>query len=341
VWAERPIERITYENLIHDLGESAAKERFGFYTTSRNSVVWHILPQIVSVLPDHTDHGPDHVAHVLDNAGLLLDIENQRHSLTGMEMYSLIMAVLFHDVGNIYGREDHQRKIAQIYDFCRAVPQRDFGEKMMLMKATEAHCGKASDGSNDTLKELTDKIIVCGQPVHLRTIAAILRFADELAEGPRRTSLFMQMHHRYRRSSRIFHSYADSISVGIDPGNYRIALTYHINVKINRNGELSNEETNRIEKLIEYIYRRINKLDQERKYAKHYCDLLNQFKSITITFNFWIRDQIHGLGLPSQYALTDLVIPGEHEKQLYEYDNAYRVDNIISKIKSVVDGAAI
>ncbi len=339
VWTERLIEKITLESLIQDLGESAGKERFGFYTTTRKHIVQDILPQIRAVLPNHTDHGIDHVANVLDNAGLLLDIENNKDSISGMEMYSLILAILFHDAGNIYGRDDHQRKISDIYDYCRAVAHCDLGEKMMVMKTTEAHCGKAADGSNDTLKELNpDNVIVCGKPVRLRYIAAILRFADELAEGPIRTSLYMQKKYFYKRNSMIFHNYANTIRVDIDPRNYRIALTYHIVVKTNRKGELSNAETNKIEILFAYLYRRINKLNQERKYAKHYCDLLSSFKAVTINFNFWIRGKVYALGLPSPFTLTDLVVPGDDEKQLHEYSDVYRFDNIIAKIKDVAGG---
>ena len=42
------------------------------------------------------------------------------------------------------------------------------------------------------LKELAETEQLEGRPVRLRELAAVLRFADELAEGPQRTSEFMQ-----------------------------------------------------------------------------------------------------------------------------------------------------
>lgn len=195
------------------------------------------------------------------------------------------------------------------------------------------------DGSNDTIKELPGSPeSLAGHPVNLRSIAAILRLADELAEGPKRTSLFMQKYHPYPKGSRMFHRYANVTTIAIDPGNNRIALTYDIQVKSNMSGTISNREEKLITELINYIYKRIIKLDQERKYAKHYCDFLLPFKFTTVTFNFEIKDQIHNLDLPQQFALTDLIVPGDNGKQLPEYNNVYDVEGIMRKIKDVARG---
>lgn len=342
MWVERPIEKITHDRLVKELGNGDGEHQFGLYTTARLHLIENILPQIRAVLPNLTDHGPEHVARVLDNAGQLLNIEENPHALTAMELYSLILAILFHDTGNIFGRDDHQHKVSRIYDFCRSAAGNYSREKFIVLKATEAHCGETSSGSNDTIRDLPpDPVSVFNRPVHLRSVAAVLRFADELAEGRNRTSIFMQKHKLYRKNSAIFHSYADSTTVAIDPGNNRIALTYDIGVKSNRSGDVSTSEESRIEKLLVYIYQRISKLDQERKYARHYCIHLQPLMYTTITFNFWISGQVHGLGLPQQFTLTDLVVPGETERQLYEYDNLYAVNDVIDKIKTVARGGTI
>jgi hypothetical protein len=341
MWNETPIERATYAALESQLGESAAKERFGLYTTARQQLVEDILPNIKIIIPESTDHGPGHVAHVLENAGSLLQIESERTSLSGIELYSLILAILFHDAGNIYGREDHQRKISSIYDYCRAVAANDHQEKFIVIKMTQAHCGTAESDSNDTLQSLgPDAVPLFRQPVRLRDIAAILRFADELAEGPNRTSLFMQQHHGYSSGNEIFHMYSGITQIYIEPRNDRIALTYNIDVKTLDSKGISSKEESRLKNLLKYCYERINKLDQERKYAKHYCEFLGRFKKTTVTFNFWMKGLPHNLGL-SALTLTDLEVPGTSPKLLHEYDSAYAIDKVINNIKGAAKGVVL
>ena len=74
----------------------------------------------------------------------------------------------------------------------------------MVVRATSAHTGKAQDGSCDTLKEVAELDHLANRPVRLRELAAILRFADELAEGPQRTSEFMQVEDLYESESKNF-----------------------------------------------------------------------------------------------------------------------------------------
>lgn len=340
MWIEKPIERLTHRKLVEELGDGAGEERYGLYTTVRRDLIEQILPNIQAVIPNITDHGPEHVAHVLENVGKILQIESWNEQLTAMELYLLILSVMFHDSGNIYGRDDHQRKISQIYDFCRSAGGNDRQEKSSLLKITEAHCGETLGGSKDTLKAIgPEPVSLAGSPIRRRFIATILRFADELAEGPNRTSLFMQKHRGYRAGSAVFHEYATAITIHMDPGNERIALTYNIEVKTQRTGDISSREEQRLTKLIKFCYQRIDKLDQERKYSKHYCNLLNMFNYTTITFNYWIKEEQHNLGLPEQFELSDLVVPGEtEEKLLYNRDSRFRVNNIIREIKKVASG---
>ena len=43
------------------------------------------------------------------------ELIGKNNILTGLELYCLLTSILFHDTGNIIDREDHQRKISQIY----------------------------------------------------------------------------------------------------------------------------------------------------------------------------------------------------------------------------------
>ncbi len=330
MWELRKIEEITKKALVEERGVVQGEEKFAAYTMARKNLVEQVLPEIKAVQPQLTDHGPDHVANVLDNAEGLLG--EDIHKFRGIELYCLILSILFHDAGNVFDRKEHQLNIAKIYDYIRPGPEPNKQEKYIVLKATEAHCCEAGDGSKDALRDLDDTTQLDRKPVSLRQIAAILRFADELAEGPQRTSIFMQRQHKYSSDSQIFHKYAKITNVSIDRGNERIALTYNIDVDIDEHSSLSNEKEEELRELLDFTYKRIIKLNQERQYTKHYCDFLSPFKKTTVAFNFWIDGQHNDLGLV-QVSLTDLVVPGDTHKGFYEYDRSYELKNIVEKIR--------
>ena len=262
------------------------------------------MPEIKRILPEHTDHGISHIEKVLDNAGNLLGDEVEK--LSGIDLYCLILSILFHDVGNIFGRRNHQHNVEEIYKFVRPGILWKPDENNIILEAAAAHCGEATDGTKDTLKEIPESGHMDGKPVKLREIAAILRFADELAEGPQRTSRFMQQQHKYRASSKIFHKYVQATNICIDRGNQRIVATYNILFEIGRNGNLTKKSKKGISDLLNFIYKRIIKLNQERQYARHYCNLLSPFKKTSVAFNFYADKKNLNLDL-DEVDLTDLV----------------------------------
>ncbi len=337
MWTERPIEEKTFRSLVGEFQPAEGRTKYGLYTAARKDLIEQILPNIRAVMPDHTDHGPEHLARVLNNIGELLEIDSDQQILSSIELYSLILGSAFHDTGNIYGRRDHQRHVADIYDFCRSTTGNDHQEKLIVIKIAEAHCGTTMNGSADTLKAIgSNPVPLFDRPVRLQWIAAILRFADELAEGKERTSLFMLRNHKYRKQSRIFHEYVNLVTTHIDPGNERIALTYNIDVKTKEAGGISPTEEKRLKNLLRYCYQRVDKLDQERQYTKHYCDLLSKFKYTSVSFNFWIKGQPFNLGLPEPYTISDLTVPGDREALLCTRNDIFMEENILAEIRKVV-----
>jgi hypothetical protein len=77
------------------------------------------------------------------------------------------------------------------------------------------------------------------------------------------------------------------------------------------------------------------KLDQERRYNKHYCSWLSNFKRTSATFNFWWKSELLELGI-EPLELSDLVVPGDEQKQVVEIDNDYAESNIVSLIMKTI-----
>jgi len=312
------------DKILEDFDENKGRRLIGAYEQTRSILIQEVYPNIQGQEPSLSDHGTDHVLNVQQNAIRLLSSDGAiRDELSGIEMYCLGMCILFHDVGNVYGRENHQNKVADVFDQIRGTQNTLLHEKTLIVRATRAHTGIAQDGSPDTLKEVTESDHLEGEPVRLRELTAILRFSDELAEGPQRTSEFMQSTGLYVKESQIYHDYANITHIRIDRGTGRVVLTYEINIDLN--------QTDKLRDLLDFTFKRIGKLNQERQYARNYSDLLLPFKSTEVTFNFHCDGELLDSDL-SPLKLTDIVVPGEPTKDISDIDSAYSIDKIVENM---------
>ncbi len=322
------------ERILDDVEGSKGHELASAYEHTQAKLQQEVYEKIPGAEPSLSDHGPRHVANVQQNAIRLLSNDGVIKDLSGIEMYCLGMCILFHDAGNIFGRKDHHNKIAQVFDSIRGKQSSLRHEKALVMNAASAHTGTTGDGSHDTLKGLPEIDHLQGEPVRLRELAAILRFADELAEGPQRTSDFMKEHDLLDPDSEIYHDYAASTNLSIQRDYGRIALTYEIMINMKGTDE---ERRIQLSKFLDFIYRRIIKLDQERRYACYYSKLLVPFKSTDVTFRFHCDDTILYTGL-LPLKLTDIVVPGDHTKGVTDIDAAYSIEALVADLLSKCPG---
>jgi hypothetical protein len=260
--------------------------------------------------------------------------------LSARELLALLLSILYHDTGNIHGREGHEKHISDIYDFVVGVPTPStrLQEKKIVLAVVGSHGGVARDGGRDTIRDLNPTEPFLRKSIRLREIAAIMRFADELAEGPHRTSEYLRRVHTFDITVEKFHDYASITEVCIDPGNERIALTYHINLTT-VNGGLDDKELARLTRLLTFVYHRIRKMDEERQYARYYSSALTAFKRTSATIHFWLNGQQLDLGL-EPLELTDLVVPGGATRSIPEIDNAYQIATIADKLKHMCEPVA-
>lgn len=328
------IEELAFAKLNKEF-PAQAKQWISEYQFERNYVLNEILEEIKGTFKDGTDHGPRHIENVMENAYELL-IYNNDFGLDGLHLLCLITCILYHDVGNVFDRKDHQLKVERIYTrvWSAEKAQYRFEDRDAIVKITRAHCGKAQDGTYDTLKELTNNLSYKGKSIKAQELGALLRFSDELAEGQQRTSKFRQAENDYAVESKIYHKYAKSVVVTIDPHHARIALTYSILVKKNSKGKLADKQS--LKKLIDFVFQRIEKLDDERQYARHYTKLVGNIKTTSAVLNFIEDNEL----LPSipvemqEIVLTDLKVPGTKKPSIRDNKPDLKTENIISAIQN-------
>lgn len=271
------LEKIMVERLQSDntLSGELRSQLITYYMYAKDYLCRNIFKEIKAVEKDLTDHSESHIANVQDNASYLIGTEGMK-KYNGVELYFLALSILFHDVGNIHGRKDHDKKVVGSYNKIRNNDSHFNQERRLILKAVGAHCGVSSKGDKDTLIELEEKSHLFDHPLRLRELASVLRFADELAEGPQRTSDYMIDKRKFSKKSRIYHEYAQITRPFIDRGGSRIAVSYDIDCKKCKN----------IEDLLMFTYKRILKMDLERRYCKYYAPILEVFKRTDISLEF-------------------------------------------------------
>jgi hypothetical protein len=290
-----PFENRIKEALYQDFGDIQGETYFNRYTEAKTYLKDNVYGEIKGIEPQLSDHSERHINNVLKNVNFL--IQDSYNNLDGINLYCLGIIILFHDVGNIEGRDGHHKKIAAVYNRVRNKKHEFDQERSCVLKAAGAHTGfNANDGSTDTLKDVPIIDHIDGYKIHLRELASLLRLADECAEGYQRTSDYLNSTNAFHGKSKIYHKYAGITHVFIDKGGERIVLTYNIDIKE------CDCNANDIKDLLEFIFIRIIKLDIERRYCKHYTQLLYDFKKTEATINFSID------GIPIEYNIPTIVL---------------------------------
>ena len=179
-----------------------------------------------------TDHGTQHITTVIRRAGELL-VDGQSLLLTPYEAFLLLTAIHFHDVGNVFGRDKHERHITTLLqDLDDSLMGSDGIERRMIRDIAMAHGGYAdSEGHDkDTIGRLSWEPARNNREPRVQLLAAVLRFADELADDHTRTSRFL-IDNQLVQSSEVYHVYADRLrQVSIRPEDHKVVLQFELDV---------------------------------------------------------------------------------------------------------------
>ena len=318
--------------VTEDFGEEKARELTSAYDQARSRLEREVYESIRGKEPSLTDHGARHISNVQDNVVALLSENDRLADLSGVELYCLGMLILFHDAGNVYGRDNHQNNVATVFDRIRGTEAAVRREKTLVVRAARAHTGTAHDGSADTLKEVAEVENLEGRPVRSRELAAVLRFADELAEGPQRTSDFMLKEGLYGdEASKIYHEYASSTHIFIDRAMGRVAINYEIDLK---REDAEEGRQAHLTRFLSFVYERLAKLDQERQYTRYYSRLLSPFRSTEAQFNFHCGKQVLDVEMSPLKLADAVVMPGGETKQVSALDSTYAVETLVPRLIS-------
>lgn len=245
-----------------------------------------------------TDHGPDHFDAVIRYAGKLLaaPIEpdvNCKLDISPYEIFALLVSILLHDAGNIYGRSGHEKQALAIYQGMGPGLCPDVFEARIIASIAKAHGGyvKLADGSEskDTIKNLLiEKDTIASVEIRPKAIAALLRFADEICEDRSRAARMLLVEKKLPRESEVFHAYANSISsVDVDLRGKSVNLKYELKKEnvLRRYGKGGNEVF-----LIDEIFSRLEKMQSEMIYCQRFMSGIVRLEQVRATIYVYQDD---------------------------------------------------
>lgn len=255
------------------------------------------------------DHGPEHINMVIERANSIVTNFNTEY-LSEFEAFILLCAIQIHDIGNILGRAGHERKLNSIFDERSANIIIDTPERRVIKSVAMAHGGKSEKGK-DTISLLSARESIFNETVRTRLLAAILRFADELADDNTRANREAMDLGILGTNSDIYHKYSralHTVAIKSDEENkdFKVSLVFELEAPALKDKYLVG---NYEKYLLDEIYDRTQKMELERRYCMKFMYPYINIGRIQVAINIY--------GAQSQliksisYTLEDVSYPND------------------------------
>lgn len=274
------------------------------------------------------NHGGGHVERVMERVYGMLELLGT-DVLSPYEIFILLCAIQLHDVGNIFGRESHEKSLQRIsQEKCSAfIP--DVPERKLIEKIAATHGGKYK-GDKDTISLLPIDRVMKEQKVRCRLLAALLRFGDEIADDSTRADREGLELGTIPEESLLFHHFSAALhTVKIERNTMNLGVYLHLFFEFD--SEIAVRQFNKFGSsvyLIDEIYDRTRKMEQERRYCTRFLRpyfFIEKIK-VEISINdkndiFHVQEIAYELeekGYPSSDICIVEAISGEELSKMFE-----------------------
>lgn len=279
-----------------------------------NSSELHAEEKIHCILTDDpiiflNDHGHEHINQVINRANSIVE-KIDTNSLTEFETFVLLCAIEIHDIGNILGRAGHERKLHQIFDEHVRDIIPDTAERRLIKNVAMAHGGESFSGSKDTISSLPTEEDIFNNAVRTRLLAAVLRFADEIADDSTRKSRAPLELGLLGTNSKIYQDYSRVLHTVLiekdNKNNSAVHLVYELEIEdLKEVYEVGHKKRF----LLDEIYDRTLKMERERRYCTKFMRANVNIEKIDVTINVYgnYSRKIDTI----TYTLEDIEYPSE------------------------------
>lgn len=231
------------------------------------------------------DHGEKHIEKVIEKASELVSFDSCK--LSAYEVYVLLMCILLHDAGNIFGRYNHESNLDAILEQTKNLCGEDMVEVNLFKRIIYCHGGKINGSENkDKISSLEENDEFLNGSVRLQVIASILRFADELSDDKRRAYSTLLLTKKLSKKSEIHHAFSYALtSVKLSERHKAVELKFDIDktFAITPIELEKNEQTY----LLDEIFRRIMKMHLERIYCMRFLRGVIDINTISVSIKFY------------------------------------------------------
>lgn len=243
----------------------------------------------------YTKHDIKHVDDVIRMAGRLLGLgKSESVTLEPFEVYVLLLAILLHDAGNAVARQGHEKHAHEILAEIGALIDLEPLERRQIALIAQAHGGTV-EGDKDTIGRLLkeSRTEIAGCTLRPQALAAVLRFADELADNPRRADEQALGAAGDASGAAIHNQFCKAINVEVDPQGRDVKIGFLIDRELlDREYTLIEGENTRQILLVDYIAERLQKCDRERRYCGRFLYDLARFDRIRVRVDIADRHEI-------------------------------------------------
>ncbi len=287
---------------------------------------WHPNATLGAALKGNgllADHGVSHIESVMRNSYNILG--ERIKFLNGYELYILLLSIHFHDLGNIYGREEHEEKIGEIIDKLGDKLPLDAVEKKFIFSIATAHGGYC-DGDKDTISHIMVDEYCNSIKVRAKALAAILRFADEIADDFHRAA---KPSIDVPKENEAFHEYSKSLETPLIDGK-TLKLNYRIPYRLTQ--EKVGKNDNDIF-LYDEIILRLEKCMRELEYCRKFSDGFIEITTLNVTIEILEENSDWQSREKFQFRLSLKGYPKADYSHLKDYlesnDTTFGVSNTI------------
>ena len=293
---------VTLESALKEHGKNSdnAEEFLMQYQQTKLYLEREVYPWVQANCSWYTDHGNQHVDAVINQASRLLKNELRdldEGDLNELDIFALLTGILWHDVGMIVDRSEHDRISTDIFDELQKVGPTSPGVKRVIEDIIKAH--RNETGLDIPQKNTSFNIQGNVYKIYPKALAGILRFADEISETQERVSGDMWVSDSVPEESRIFWHYAQTIQscypdingkaikvnvgIGVEDATQMYPCPSSFETRGDSNGEIS---------LIEYTICRLEKLINELAYCERYFNRYVEIRDVELKLTIRDEDQI-------------------------------------------------
>jgi hypothetical protein len=270
------------QSLEHELQQRAknggdAEDFHHRYEAMKSYLKREYYPWIQANCPFFTDHGEQHIRSVIRAASNMLEpnLSNRRAKsgdqsgdLSDLDIFLLLAGILWHDVGNVYGRTDHAKRIAEMTDEIKKLGFPTPAVHRLVNEISTAHAGQS--GLSGPKREEDCATVNRTYTVYPRALAAIVRFADEVSED--RTRISSALLDSIPEKNQVYWQYAHCVAASRpDPTRKRVVLTIELDKSKAKQKYSCTDFGHRSKdgriSLIEYVVSRLEKMNNERAYC--------------------------------------------------------------------------